>query len=134
MKKRMIAIVAACALVCGILSGCGKEKEKVELILKVPTLSMTSICDPDVTQAYDFLSKAAKDFEKNYTDYDVKINVKRFEFTNETSAITGSYDTDDAADVLYEGYFNMATYIHEGRVVPLDDIITDEIHGDIDES
>ena len=114
----MTAIVAVCILVCGILSSCGKEKETVELILKVPTLSMTSVCDPDVTQAYDFLSKAAEDFEKNYTDYDVEINVKRFEFTNETSAITGSYDTDDAVDVLYEGYFNMATYIHEGRVVP----------------
>lgn len=136
MKTRMIAIATACALICGIFSGCGKEKEKekVELILKVPTLAMTSACDPDITQAYDFLSKAAEDFEKNYTDYDVEINIKKFEFTNETNAITGSYDTDNAVDILYEGYFNMATYIHEGRVVPLDDIITDEIRGDIDES
>ena len=134
MKTRILAIAAVCALVFGILSGCGKKKETVELILKVPTLTMTSVCDPDVTQAYDFLSKAAEDFEKNYTDYDVKVKIERFEFTNETKAITGSYDTDDAVDILYEGYFNMATYIHEGRVVPLDDIITDEIRGDIDES
>ena len=58
----MISIIALCALACGLFSGYGKEKEKVELILKVPTLSMTSVCDSDVTQAYDFLSKAAADF------------------------------------------------------------------------
>ena len=52
MRIRMIAIAAARALACGIFSGCGQEKqekERVELILKVPTLAMTSVCDPDVT-------------------------------------------------------------------------------------
>ena len=134
MKKRIIAMAAAFTLFCGLFSGCSKEKEKVELTIKVPTLAMTCVCDPDVTQAYDFLSKAAADFVKNYPDYDVRINIKKFELTNETAAISGSYDTDNAADILYEGYFNMATYIHDGRVVSLDDVITDEIRGDIDES
>lgn len=140
MKKRMLAIATALVLICGSFSGCGKEAEKqpeketVELILKVPTLAMTSVCDPEITVAYDFLSKAAADFEANYTDHDVHIDIRKFELTNETSAITGSYDTDNAVDILYEGYFNMATYIHGGRVVPLDDIITDKIRGDIDES
>jgi multiple sugar transport system substrate-binding protein len=36
-------------------------------------------------------------------------------------------------DILYEDFFNMTAYVHTGRVVPLDDIITEEIRGDIDE-
>ena len=35
------------------------------------------------------------------------------------------FDTEDATDILFEGYFNMAGYIHTGRVIPLDSLITE---------
>jgi multiple sugar transport system substrate-binding protein len=48
--------------------------------------------------------------------------------------VSGTFGTKNAPDVLYEGYFNMATYIHSGYVVPLDDIISDELRADISQS
>ena len=38
------------------------------------------------------------------------------------------------SNILYEEYFNMSTYVHTGKVVPIDDIITEEIRNDIDDS
>jgi multiple sugar transport system substrate-binding protein len=57
-----------------------------------------------------------------------------FDYTDEIEAVSGSWDTADAADVLYEDYFNMSSYVYSGRVVPLDDIITEDIRSDIEQS
>jgi multiple sugar transport system substrate-binding protein len=125
-------------LFCLMFTGCGgsksAEKPEVTLNIKTPSLTMTTAADADISIAKDFLEKAAADFAAQYTDAKVTINLVEFAQENENDAVSGTFGTEDAPDVLYEGYFNMATYIHSGYVVPLDDIISDELKADISQS
>ncbi|MCM1524721.1 MAG: extracellular solute-binding protein [Ruminococcus sp.] len=131
--KKFYCILLSAAMLCGLFSGCGKaaERKSVTLNVKCPTLQMNDHVGTDLTAAVQFLQRAADDFSKQYEDADVTVNIVEFEQTGEDAAVTGCFDTPDAADVLFEGYFNMSTYIHTGRVVPLDDIIGEELRADI---
>lgn len=129
-KKRLFKAAAMLGLGL-LLSGCTKQEE-VTITVKVPVLSMNSVTDPDIGCADEFLKKAAEAFEAQ--NEGVTVRVVTFEQTKEDDAVTDCFDTEDAADMLYEGYFNMSTYIYTGRMVPLDDIISDKIRNDIDSS
>ncbi|MCM1027506.1 MAG: extracellular solute-binding protein [Roseburia sp.] len=133
MKKKSFLLFPTLSLSL-LLAGCGgptEQKPSIVLNIKCPTLQMNDLTGTDVTAAAQFLQKAADDFCGQYEAADVTVNLVEFELTNEDAEIPGCFDTPDAADVLYEGYFNMSTYIHTGRVVPLDDIISDELRADI---
>lgn len=137
-KNKISAAVFATLLIC-TLTGCKKRDalNSKSLLIKVPTLTIQNSPDRAVSESYQFLEKAADAFTKDYnTVYKnkVSIRVSCFPIAEETKYVSESFDTEDAPDVLYEGYFNMATYIHTGRVVPLDDIITQNIRLDIDDS
>ncbi|MCM1430714.1 MAG: extracellular solute-binding protein [Muribaculaceae bacterium] len=133
MRKKLVITVLACALCSSLFSGCGSNAKKdVTLVIKTPCLPMNSISQPEIVDSGDFLQQAGAEFAAQYQDANVTIRVESFEYVDEVAAITDSFDTADATDVLYEGYFNMASYLHTGRVVPLDDIISDEMQSDID--
>ncbi len=134
-KSGWLLPAAACAaMLC--CSGCAtqKEKEDVTLIVKTPTMAMTSVSDPEVEDAQMFLKKVGDAFCASYEKANVEILLEVFAYTDEIEAITDTFGTIDAPDVLYEGFFNMSSYIHTGRVVPLDDIISEEMRADIRES
>lgn len=138
MKKwrKLLAGILLFAAVPGVLAGCAPreaEKPQVTLTVKLPPLTVAN-ADTEITDAYDLLIQAGEEFASQYTDADVTVNVIKFAYTEEDDYITGCFDTEDAADVLFEGYFNMAGYIHTGRVVPLDDIITDALRADVDDA
>lgn len=132
--KRILAGGLILLMVMGSLAGCTDketERKQVTLTIKAPPLTVAN-ADTDLTDAYDVLVQAGKDFAAQYTDAEVTFKVIKFAYTEEDEYITDCFDTEDAADILFEGYFNMAGYIHTGRVVPLDDIITKEMKADID--
>lgn len=132
--KRILAGGLLFAMGLSTLTGCASKetkKPKVTLTIKLPPLTVAN-ADTKITDSYDMLVQAGKDFSAQYDDADVTVNVVKFSYTDEDEYITGCFDTKDAADILFEGYFNMAGYIHTGRVVPLDDIITDNMRSDID--
>lgn len=136
MKKwrQMLSGGLLLAAALGALSGCASreaEKPQVTLTVKLPPLTVAN-ADTEIKDAYDMLAQAGEAFAAQYTDADITVDVIKFAYTEEDDYITGCFDTEDAADVLFEGYFNMAGYIHTGRVVPLDDIITDDLRADID--
>lgn len=123
-------------MLLGVLAGCATqetEKRQITLRVKLPPLTVTN-ADTGITDSYEMLIQAGEEFAAQYEDYDVTVDVVKFNYTEEDDYITGCFDTDDAVDVLFEGYFNMAGYIHTGRVVPLDDILTDEMRSDIDDT
>ncbi|MCM1226312.1 MAG: extracellular solute-binding protein [Clostridium sp.] len=133
-KKAVFSFLLAAAMTCGLLTGCSDKHEKkasVVLNVKCPALQMNDHLGTGVTNTAQFLQKAADDFCKQYEDANVTVNLIEFEQTGEDAEILECFDTSDAADVLFEGYFNMSTYIHTGRVVPLDDIISDDMKADI---
>lgn len=134
MKK---SIIAAVLLLCWglLLSGCGNSLEpqkEVTLTIKVPAIRLVPKFDPDMHTSYDFILKAANDFAANYKDAKVTVNVVEFDGTAYATEVDGCFDTPGATDVLYGDFFNTESYVYTGRVVPLDDIITDEIRADID--
>ena len=138
MKRKLCHILLAAVLCCGIFTGCGikgaEKKEDITLIVKVPALLMNSVSNPDILEAATFLQQAGDAFAAQYAEANVTIQLETFDYVDEIKAITESFDTNDATDILYEGYFNMASYIHTGRVVPLDDIISDDLRNDIDDA
>jgi multiple sugar transport system substrate-binding protein len=128
-----IGLAAALAL-----GGCSKnvseEQEQITLIIKCPTLVMRTEEDGSVVDARDFLERAGAAFASQYQQAEVTFDVRVFDYVDEAEAVTGSFDTEHAMDILYEDYFNMTSYVHTGRVVSLDDCITDEIRADIDDT
>ncbi|WP_294146353.1 ABC transporter substrate-binding protein [uncultured Clostridium sp.] len=121
-------------MLVGALTGCKTqeaEKRQITLKVKLPPLTVAN-ADTDITDSYEVLSRVGEEFAAQYTDYDVTVEVVKFGYTEEDEYITGCFDTDNAVDILFEGYFNMAGYIHTGRVAPLDDIITEEMRADVD--
>lgn len=136
MKGKMLKAFFAAAMCCSFLTGCGgreaQKKEEVTLIIKSPELVMNPISNPEIGMSNLFLEKVGEAFAGQYDEADVTIRVETFAYVDELKAVTESFDTEDATDILYEGYFNMASYLHTGRVVPLDDAISDEVRSDID--
>lgn len=144
-KKKSIILMVAVLLI--VIVGIGvnflgkknnqnseEQKEETKLTIKVPVLQTSSYKDSNVKSAYDLVKKLADNFEEQYKDANVKVDVIEFEKDEEDNQIIGCFDTNEAADVLYEEYFNMSTYVHTGKVVPLDDIITEDIRNDIDDN
>ncbi len=144
-KKKSIILMVAVLLI--VIVGIGvnflgkknnqnseEQKEEIKLTIKVPVLQTSSYKDSNVKSAYDLVKKLADNFEEQYKDANVKVDVIEFEKDEEDNQIIGCFDTNEAADVLYEEYFNMSTYVHTGKVVPLDDIITENIRNDIDDN
>lgn len=138
MRKKLACILLAATVCLGVMTGCGSgetaPKEEVTLVVKVPPLAINSVCNPELSDSETFLRQVGEAFAAQYTDADVTVKVEVFDYVNEIQAIPDKFGTEDATDVLYEGYFNMASYLHTGKVVPLDDIISDELRADVDEA
>ena len=134
--RRIVVGGILLVMLMGILTGCKTqeaEKRQITLKVKLPPLTVAN-ADTGITDSYEVLNMAGEAFAAQYKDYDVTVEVVKFGYTEEDEYITGCFDTDDAADILLEGYFNMAGYIHTGRVVPLDDMITEEMRADVDDA
>lgn len=133
MKAKLLSAALALIFCCGLLAGCGgEEKKKVNITVKVPTIRMSPRNDSTVKDSYGFLVKAAEGFQKQYKDANVKVKVTMFEATEQLAEIDKTFGTPDAADVFYADFFNSAAYVHTGKAVPLDDIITPAMREDID--
>ena len=119
-----------------ILSGCSLSgyKKNIVLILKAPILSFqASAVDNKMESSYDFLKKAGEEFASQYKYANVTVEVIQYDNAHELDNIEACYGTGDAADVLLNDYFTMEAHVHTGRVVSLDDCITDSLRDDIDD-
>lgn len=140
-QRKIFSLLLLTTLSCFIFTGCSKSnnnnKENIDnqtvLTLKVPPIAATVTDHPEIRQCSDFLKKCAESFIAEYSENNVHINIEEFELGNEHAAISDCFGTDDAADILYDRYSSMAEFVYTGHVVPLDDIISDEIRRDIDE-
>ncbi|WP_251213169.1 ABC transporter substrate-binding protein [Adlercreutzia murintestinalis] len=112
------------------LTGCQSQQAAVHLTVKVPRTGHDVVFDESITQIDQVISRMANEFMRDY-ETPVTVNVEVFEQNQYDEAVVDCFDTDAAADVLYGDYFNISTYIHTGRVVPLDDAITDKVRNDV---
>ena len=105
-QKAVLLLTAS--MVISLLSGCGIGaigKEDVTIIVKCPPYNILQDINTDVTDAHTFLEQAGNAFSEQYEDANVTVEVQLFDYTEEALAITDCFDTENAVDVLFEGYF-----------------------------
>lgn len=109
-------------------------KKQVTINVKCPPVTMAYDADHPDAEAMDLFQEAGERFAAVYEDFDVTFNYTKFQYVDEKAQVIDKFDTPDAADVLFAGSFNLPTYIREGRVAALDDVIDDELRADIDDA
>ncbi len=128
----VFCLIATVIYMCALVSCSPSQNadEGTHLLIKVPRTGHNSVSDESITQIDQVINKMVESFEGDYNK-NVDIEVEVFEQNQYDNAIVDDFDTERSPDILYGDYFNMSTYIHSGRVVPLDDTISDEVKGDI---
>lgn len=127
-----VLFAGALASALAIMPSCAPSAdEPVHLLVKVPRTGHDVVFDDSISYIDQVIERMAEDFERSYGKADVRIEVEVFEQNQYDSAIVDAFDTDEAADVLYGDYFNISTYIHTGRVVPLDDVATPQVRASV---
>lgn len=138
MRKNNMLCCLLAAVLCFPLAGCQGQKavkpEKVTLIIKTPPIGLGNIPGVGESEVYDMLTAAAERFQKNYGQYDVEFKISRYDYLDEQEQLADKYGTSGAADLFFAGSWNVPLYVKRGWLVPLDDMISDEMRADIDES
>ena len=142
--KKVLFLVLVLAITAGMLCGCGQQnsqgsakKEAVEIYITVPVLSCDCVADPEMDMTSKFIEKAWNQFAAQYDKYEVSLRdnrVRNFEQTAYQENIPDTYGTENCPDLTFGGYFAISGYIYDGHVIPLDDIITEEIRSDFSEA
>lgn len=140
--------VGMAALTGGVLAGCAggsgegagaggggtAGKKRVTINVKCPPITMAYDDDHPDAEVFDLFQEAGERFAATYEDYDVTFNYTKFQYVDEKAQVIDKFGTPEAADVLFAGSFNLPTYIREGRVAALDDVIDAELRADIDDA
>lgn len=138
--KKSIAWFSTILILISVLSGCSaqpEQKETVEILINVPILTANCVAHPQIKDTADFLKLAWDRFASHYEKYNVKLHndvVGVFEQTEYKENIPDTYGTKECPDLSFGGYFAMSGYIYDGHIIPLDDIITEEIRNDFSEA
>lgn len=137
MEKRLLALVLSLVLCCLAVS-CGTNtqasQEPVTIRIKCPPMTMAYDKKHQDTEIYDFFQEAAEKFKEQYEDGEVNFVIEKFQYVDEKKKVIDKFGTDEAADILIGGSFNIPTYILEGRLATWDEIIDDELRSDIDDA
>lgn len=133
-KRGQLISICLIAALAGLLAGCGSgEKQKVTLVITTTPYQIACGWDSEVNDNYTFLTKAAQAFSEQYEEAEVSISISQVEAGSADERISAGFDTEGATDILFSSYFTIEDYVYTGRVVPLNDIITEEIRNDIAE-
>lgn len=117
---------------CVVLAGCHKkQKKEINLIIKTGVSPLNPVVDNDTLDAYTLLKKAALDFTNNYGDAKIKISLSQYESARRSEEIDGCFGTALSPDVLFASQFNLSTYVNEGFLAPIDDILDSSIKDDL---
>lgn len=131
---RMIKLaLAGCLLLClgGIAACSSNSEEVVQIKIKAPRTGHDVVFDESITQIDQVLERMARSFEENYDGAKVDVAVEIFEQNQYDTAVTQAVGTEESPDILYGDFFNTSTYIHGGNVVPLDDVLDDQLEQDL---
>lgn len=136
--KKQILMLGASLLLCGALAGCGAEpqpaQEPVTLRIKCPPMGMAYDEEHPDAEVYDLFQEAAEKFTAQYEGGEVNFIIEKFQYVDEKAQVIDKFGTDEAADILFGGSFNIPTYILEGRLAAWDDIIDDALRADVEDA
>lgn len=137
MRKKILALGLSLIL-CGALAGCGtvpqSVQEKLTVRIKCPPMTMAYDEDSPDAEIYDLFQEAAEKFTAQYEGADVDFRIEKFQYVDEKAQVIDKFGTDEAADILFGGSFNIPTYILEGRLAAWDEVVDDTLRSDIDDA
>ena len=139
MKKRVFAFALGLSLLlCAALAGCNTDTEPsrkpVTIRIKCPPMTMAYDADHPDVEVYDLFREAAEKFGAQYEGAQVNFIIEKFQYVDEKAQVIDKFGTDEAADILFGGSFNIPTYILEGRLAVWDEAIDDALRADVDEA
>lgn len=139
MKKRLLSLFLAAAA-CISLAGCqsqapaSEQPKAVTIKITTPPIGLGEVPGVGESEISEMLTLAAERFSAQYTKYDVTFEVTRYNYTDEKEQLLDKIGTEDAADLFYAGSWNTSAWADNGWLVPLDDMIDDELYADISET
>ena len=133
-RLRVARFLVLCMLVLGsgLLWACSPQAgEAIHLTIKVPRTGHDVVFDDTTTQIDQVINRMARSFEESYEGKPVVVDVQVFEQNQYDEAVEQALGTEDSPDILYGDFFNTSTYIHTGKVVPLDDVVQGNLREDL---
>lgn len=151
MKRRfgIRRLAAMCGIAAGVflLAGCGasgqeaaktraqtSQSDPVTVRIKCPPMTMAYDADHPDEEVYDLFKEAADKFNARYDGPEVRFIIEKFQYVDEKEQVIDKFGTEEAADILFGGSFNIPTYILEGRLAAWDEVIDDDLRADVDEA
>lgn len=133
MRQSSVFRVLAALLLAALVAACESAPPKpVRLVIKTPLQEMNTLSNPHIRDTTAFLKQASAAFAEQYKKARVEPDVKTFNYVDEVKAVTGSFGTETAPDILFGAFFNLSGYLDTGRVVPLDSMISPELRADME--
>ncbi|GAB6991480.1 ABC transporter substrate-binding protein [Paenibacillus pini] len=145
-RKRLLATVAALALMISVISGCSgsgdksstadsSDKNKVNITVWL-TPQWKGVLDASEKGAdYDsFFKYAAQKFKAQYKKYDANVKVEVIAADQRDQLLNVNLSGGTPPDIFFESIFPMGDYVHRGAMVPIDDIIDEKAKSDIAQS
>ena len=137
MKKKLLSVLSVLAVVLSA-AGCQfqKQEEPKPITIKITTtpIGLGNVPGVGETEISEMLKLAGERFSAQYTEYDVTFEVSRYNYTDEQAQLLDKMGTEDAVDLFYAGSWNTSAWADKGWLVPLDDIIDDELRSDINQT
>ena len=113
--KRPLLALGLSVLLCSALTACGAPqqavKETVTIRIKCPPMTMAYDADHPDVEVYDLFKEAAEKFTAQYEAAEVNFMIDKFQYVDEKAQVIDKFGTDEAADILFGGSFNIPTYI-----------------------
>ena len=132
MTRRLFPVFLGAALLLGaLLPACDQPPRPVHLVIKTPMQEMNTLSNPNIRDTTAFLKQASAAFAEHYAKAAVQPDVKTFNYVDEVRAVTDSFGTETAPDILFGAFFNLSSYIDTGRAAPLDDMISPALKADM---
>lgn len=135
MKIRRITALFLSALLLLNMAGCqmvGQEKEKVTIYLRNYADHKGLYEENEPGADYDSMTRYMADqFIAQYDKYDVTIVTEYFTLDDEPKFVEGKYGQPDATDVVLQDSFVNLGHIYEGRVIPLNDVLPEQVRDEV---
>lgn len=130
LKLLLVVVLSVCMIGCGP----NQKNEKVVLTIKMPPVGLGNILDLGEKRIYDLFVEVTEKFQSKYQEYDVEFKINEYNYQDEQTQIADKYGTEEAADIMYSGSWNIPQYVANEWMVSLDDILDDELKSDIDQN